>query len=42
MDIKLNNDTWKLGEQVGSGGFGKVYRATNGQAKVGAIKLVPK
>lgn len=42
MEIKLNNDTWTLGDQIGSGGFGKVFRATNGLNKVGAIKLVPK
>lgn len=42
MGLKLNNDTWELGEEIGSGGFGKVFRATNGQGRVGAIKLVPK
>ena len=42
MGIKLNNDIWTLGEEIGSGGFGKVYRATNSQNKVGALKFVPK
>lgn len=41
MDIKLN-DTWRTQELIGSGGFGKVYRASNTQGQLGAIKLIPK
>lgn len=41
MDIKLN-DTWHTQELIGSGGFGRVYRATNTQGQLGAIKLIPK
>lgn len=41
MEIRLN-DKWDLGDEIGSGGFGRVFRATNSQGRVGAIKLIPK
>jgi serine/threonine protein kinase len=33
--------TWQLGEPIGTGGFGRVVRATSG-SEVAAIKFVPK
>jgi serine/threonine protein kinase len=33
--------TWELGEQIGGGGFGQVFRASNG-GEFAALKLVPK
>lgn len=39
-DLRLTK-TWQLGEPIGSGGFGRVVRATSGDA-VAAIKFVPK
>lgn len=42
MEIKLKK-TWKLGDQIGRGGFGKVYHATSdSDSKEYAVKLVPK
>jgi len=42
MKIKLKK-TWQLGNQIGRGGFGRVYHAlANGESKEYAIKLVPK
>lgn len=40
--IKLDNDTWIISEEIGSGGFGKVYRGTSGHGIIGAIKFIPK
>jgi serine/threonine protein kinase len=41
MQIEMN-DTWTLGKLIGSGGFGKVFQATNSQGLSGAVKLIPK
>jgi eukaryotic-like serine/threonine-protein kinase len=40
MTVKLARN-WKVGEEIGRGGFGCVYRCTSGKT-VGALKLVPK
>lgn len=39
--VKLGGGTWKLGKQLGSGGFGRVFEASAGD-RVGAAKLIPK
>ncbi|TKJ83713.1 serine/threonine protein kinase [Paenibacillus sp. CFBP13512] len=42
MEINLN-ERWTLGSQLGSGGFGKVYKAENENSDTNvAIKLIPK
>ena len=40
-EIKLTR-TWRLGPQLGEGGFSKVYLAQDENGKSGVIKLVPK
>ncbi|WP_338688922.1 serine/threonine-protein kinase [Bradyrhizobium sp. 26S5] len=41
MSIVNLSDQWTLGVQIGGGGFGKVYEATNADGKNAVIKLVP-
>ena len=40
-DIKLTR-TWRLGPQLGEGGFAKVYLAQDENGESGVVKLVPK
>ena len=39
--IKLNRQ-WRIGEQLGAGGFARVHEAQSDSGEVAAIKLVPK
>ena len=41
MRLQLEHE-WNLGEQLGEGGFGKVYAATAPDGSIAAVKLVPK
>jgi serine/threonine protein kinase len=33
---------WKLGSQIGSGGFGRVFEAAGEDGRIAAAKLIPK
>ena len=39
--IRLNQ-AWRIGDQLGSGGFGRVFSAQSDSSETGVIKLVPK
>ena len=39
--IKLNQE-WKVGDQIGAGGFGRVFAAENAAGTRAVVKLVPK
>lgn len=41
MTVVQLQRTWELGEQIGGGGFGQVFRASSG-GEFAALKLVPK
>ena len=40
--VKLNNQTWQVGKQLASGGFGHVYKAQSADGKPAVVKFVPK
>ena len=43
MDIEIRlNQTWKLGSQIDTGGFGKVYLAQSEATSPAVVKLIPK
>lgn len=42
MQVKLRGQEWSLGEQIGKGGYGKVYEASSAQNGRAVAKLIPK
>ena len=40
-EVKFDR-TWKLGEQIGKGGFGRVFAATGPRGELAVVKFVPK
>lgn len=42
QQLRLRRLEWKLGEQIGSGGFGHVYAARSNEHESAVVKLIPK
>lgn len=42
QEIELDQDEWHIGDQVGAGGFARVYLAQTTSGERGVVKLIPK